>query len=70
MKKLLQSVTEIYYKVRQVLESVTDCYKTVRQLFTNCDCYKKVRGNTDPPSPIPRLDCYRNDSRATTFYYW
>ena len=29
--KLLQSVTEIYYKVRQALQSVTDCYYKVRQ---------------------------------------
>ena len=27
--KLLQSVTEVYYKVRQVLQSVTDCYYKV-----------------------------------------
>ena len=24
--KLLQSVKEVYYKVRRVLQSVTDCY--------------------------------------------
>ena len=27
--KLLQSVTEVYYKVRQVLQSVTGCYYKV-----------------------------------------
>ena len=31
--KLLQSVTEVYYKVRQVLQSVTDCYYKVCQLL-------------------------------------
>ena len=30
--KLLQSVTEVYYKVRQVLQRVTDCYYNVPQL--------------------------------------
>ena len=30
--KLLQSVTEVYCKVRQVLQSVTDCYYKVRQV--------------------------------------
>ena len=28
--KLSQSVTEVYYKVRQVLQSVTNCYYKVR----------------------------------------
>ena len=46
--KLLQSVTEVYYKVRQVLQSVTDCYYKVRQVLqsvpgiTKCDSYYKV----------------------------
>ena len=31
--KLLQCVTEGYYKVRQVLQSVTDCYYKVRQVL-------------------------------------
>ena len=31
--KLLQSVTEVYYKVRQVLQSVTNCYYKVRQVL-------------------------------------
>ena len=30
---LLQSVTECYYKVRQVLQSVTDCYYKVCQVL-------------------------------------
>ena len=37
--KLLQGVTEFYYKVRQVLQSVTDCYCKVRKVLqsvTNC----------------------------------
>ena len=42
--KLLQSVTEVYYKVRQVLQSVTDCYYKVRQVLQSVtDCYYKVR---------------------------
>ena len=31
--KLLQTVTEVYYKVRQVLQSVTDCYYKLRQVL-------------------------------------
>ena len=33
IKKLLQSVTEVYYKVRQVLQSVAECYCKVRQVL-------------------------------------
>ena len=32
--KLLESVTEVYYKVRQVLQSATDCYYKVIRLIT------------------------------------
>ena len=52
--KLLQSVTEVYYKVRQVLQSVTDCYYKVRQVLqsvpgiTKCDSYYKVWRNNCP----------------------
>ena len=31
--KLLQSVTQVYYKVCQVLQSVTDCYYKVCQIL-------------------------------------
>ena len=31
--KLLQSVTEVYHKVRQALQTVTDSYYKVRQLL-------------------------------------
>ena len=42
--KLLQSVTEVYYKVRQVLQSVTNCYYKVRQVLQSVTgCYYKVR---------------------------
>ena len=42
--KLLQSVTEVYYKVRQVLQSVADCYYQVRQVLQSVtDCHYKVR---------------------------
>ena len=57
--KLLQSVTQVYYKVSQVLQSVTDCYYKVCQVLqsvrlllqsasgiTKCDSYYKVRRNT------------------------
>ena len=33
IKNLLQSVIEVYYKVRQVLQSATDCYYKVRQVL-------------------------------------
>ena len=33
MKNLLQSVTEVYYNVRQVLQRVTACYYKVRQVL-------------------------------------
>ena len=42
--KLLQSVTEVYYKVHQVLQSVTEGYYKVRQVLESVtDCYYKVR---------------------------
>ena len=48
--KLLQSMTEVYYKVRQVfkvrqvLQSVTDCCYKVRQVLQSVTgCYYKVR---------------------------
>ena len=41
--KLLQSVTEVYYKVRQVLQNVTDCYCKVRKVLQGVTgCYYKV----------------------------
>ena len=39
--KLLQSVTEVYYKVRQVLQSVTDCYYKVRQALKSATVITK-----------------------------
>ena len=46
---LLQSVTDCYYKVRQLLQSVTYCYYKVRQVLqsvtdfiTKCVRYYKV----------------------------
>ena len=40
---LLQSVTDCYYKVRQVLQSVTGCYYKVRQVLQSVtDCNYKV----------------------------
>ena len=44
IKKLLQSVTEVYYKVHQVLQSVAECYCKVYQVFQSMTgCYYKVR---------------------------
>ena len=49
---LLQSLTDVYYKVRQVLQSVTDCYYKVHQVnvwqavITKCDNFYKVRRNS------------------------
>ena len=43
---LLQSVTEVYYKVCQVLQSVTDFKLQSSSGITKCDIYYKVRSNT------------------------
>ena len=54
MYQVLQSMTEVYYKVRQVFQSVTEVYYKVRQVLqsasgiTRCDSYYKVRRNTLP----------------------
>ena len=40
--KLLQSVTEVYYKVRQVLQSVTYCYYRVRQVLQSATVITKL----------------------------
>ena len=45
IKKLLQSVTEVYYKVRQVLQSVTDCYFKVRRNTGAPSCYLELLDN-------------------------
>ena len=47
---ILESVTDCYYKVRQVLQSVTDCYYKVRQVLQSVTdvitkrvrCYKSA----------------------------
>ena len=50
--KLLQSVTEVYYKVCQVLQSASGITKCDRLLLqsasgiTKCDSYYKVRRNS------------------------
>ena len=50
--KLLQSVTEVYYKVRRVFQSasgITKCDGLLLQSasgITNCDSYYKVRRNS------------------------
>ena len=52
--KSLQSVTEVYYKVRQVLQSASGITKCDRLLLqsasgiTKCDSYYKVRRNKAP----------------------
>ena len=42
--KLLKSVTEVYYKVRQVLQSDRLLLQSASRI-TNCDNYYKVRHN-------------------------
>ena len=55
--KLLQSVTEVYYKVRQVLQSVTDCYYKVRQVLQSVTgCYYKVRQVLQSATVITKWD--------------
>ena len=55
--KLLQSVTEVYYKVRQVLQSVTDCYYKVCQVLQSVtDCYYKVRQVLQSATVITKWD--------------
>ena len=39
--KLLQSVTEVYYKVRQVLQSVIGCYSKVCQVLQSATVVTK-----------------------------
>ena len=39
--KLLQSVTEVYYKVRQVWQSVADCCYKVRQVLQSATLITK-----------------------------
>ena len=39
---LLQSATEFYYKVRQVLQSVTDCYYKARQVLQSVTVITKL----------------------------
>ena len=46
MLQVLQSVTEVYYKVRQVLQSVADCYYKVRQVLQSEAVIIKVRRNS------------------------
>ena len=44
VRQVFQSVTEVYYKVRQVLQSVTEVYYKVCQVLQSvADCYYKVR---------------------------
>ena len=39
--KLLQSVTEVYYKVRQILQSETGCYYKVHQVLQSATVITK-----------------------------
>ena len=44
VRQVLPSVTSLYYKVHQVLQSVTKVYCKVRQVLQSVtDCYYKVR---------------------------
>ena len=58
--KLLQSVTEIYYKGRQVSQSVTDCYYKVRQVLKSVtSCYYKVCQVLQSETVIKKWDVTR-----------
>ena len=52
--KLLESVTEVCYKVRQVLQSVTLSLQNALG-FTKCDNYYKVTCNTFDREPIVKI---------------
>ena len=55
--KLLESVREVCYKVRQVLQSVTDCYYKVRQgLQSVTGYYYKVRQILQSATVITKWD--------------
>ena len=57
IKKLLQNVTEVYYKVRQVLQSVTECYYKVHQVLQSVtECYYKVRQVLQSVTVITKWD--------------
>ena len=45
VRQMLQSVKEVHFKVRQVLQSVTDLLQSASGI-TNCDSCYKVRRNT------------------------
>ena len=61
--KLLQSVTEIYYKICQVLQSVTDCYYKFRQVLQIViGCYYKVCSVLQSVAVITKWD-------VTTLYF-
>ena len=56
-KNLLQIVTEVYYKVCQVLQSVTDSYYKVRQVLQSVTgCYYKVRQVLQSVTVITKWD--------------
>ena len=57
IKKLLQSATEIDYKVIQVLQIVTDCYYKVRQVLQSvAGCYYYVRQVLQSVTVITKSD--------------
>ena len=58
--KLLQSVAEVYYKVRQVWQSVADCCYKVRQVWQSvAGCYYKVRQVLQSATLITKWDVTR-----------
>ena len=46
--KLLQRVTEVYYKVHQVLQSVTEVYYRVRQVLHSASGTTKWKCSSTP----------------------
>ena len=69
--KLLQSVTEVYYKLSQVLQSVTGCYYKVRQLLQSVTgCYYKVRQLLQSTTVITKWDIIQRLRRQRLYWSW
>ena len=57
VRQVLQSVKKVYYKVCQVLQSMTDCYYNVHQVLQSVtDCYYKTRQVLQSATAITKWD--------------
>ena len=67
--KLLPSVTEIYYKVRQVLQSVTDCYYKVCQVSQSAKVITKwdVTLQKNPSRGVLQTYLFNKELFGTSF---